>query len=49
MIYNIIATCRNETCEVNGIENFFESEDSENIVVLCGPCQVYITDIIVVE
>ena len=49
MIYNVIAICRNETCEVNGVESRFEIEDPSNAKVVCGPCQVIITDLSVSE
>jgi aspartate carbamoyltransferase regulatory subunit len=49
MIYNIIAICRNETCEANGVESRFEIEDPSNAKIVCGPCQVVITDVTVSE
>ena len=45
MLYNVIATCRNENCESNGFENCFESEEPESMAVICGPCQNIIEDI----
>jgi hypothetical protein len=49
MIYNVIAICRTESCEANGIENRFEVEDPNSMSVLCGPCQVVIIDVTVSE
>ena len=49
MIKNVIAICRNEACEANGIENRFEVEDLAGMTLVCGPCQTAITDVTVVE
>ena len=47
MIKNVIAICRNEACEANGIENRFEVEDLEGTAFICGPCQTVIVDVTV--
>jgi hypothetical protein len=47
MVENVIAICRNESCEFNGIENRFEVEDLNSMVITCGPCQTVIVDVTV--